>query len=158
MARYTEYLLEFLQHGYTLPENFDTVPAFAGTAFKDIFAAWYMWKEIGFDTEQRFDAELRARALVVVPHYVERINELNSVSSPSSAVFSESLETVDFLAPAGTTATIKNERGKTTVKRERTGAQSATETLEIMRDIEENRKNIYADLIGEFSSLFMGVY
>ena len=158
MARYTEYLFEFLDHGYTLPENFDTVPAFAGTAFKDIFAAWYKWKEIGFDTEQRFDAELRARALVVVPHYVERINELNSVSSPSSAVFSETLETVDFLAPAGTTATVKNESGKTTVKRERTGAQSATETIEIMRDIEENRKNLYADLIGEFSSLFMGVY
>lgn len=158
MARYTEYLFEFLEHGYTLPENFDTVPAFAGTAFKDIFAAWYKWKEIGFDTEQRFDAELRARALVVVPHYVEKITELNSVSSPSSAVFSETLETVDFLAPAGTTTTVKNESGKTTVKRQRTGAQSATETIEIMRDIEENRKNLYADLISEFSSLFMGVY
>ena len=158
MARYTEYLFEFLEHGYTLPENFDTVPAFAGTAFKDIFAAWYKWKEIGFDTEQRFDAELRARALVVVPHYVEKINELNALSSPSSAVFSETLETVDFLAPAGISATAANESGKTTVKRERTGAQSATETIEIMRDIEENRKNLYADLISEFSTLFMGVF
>ena len=158
MARYTEYLFEFLKHGYTLPENFDTVPAFAGTAFKDLFSAWYKWKEIGFDTEQRFDAELRARALVVVPHYVEKINELNSISSPSSAVFSETLETVDYLAPAGISATAGTESGKTTVKRQRTGAQSATETIEIMRDIEENRKNIYADLIGEFSSLFMGVF
>lgn len=158
MARYTEYLFEFLEHGYTLPENFDTVPAFAGTAFKDIFAAWYKWKEIGFDTEQRFDAELRARALVVVPHYVEKITELNNISSPSSAVFSETLETVDYLAPAGISATTKNESGKTTVKRERTGAQTVGETLEIMRDIEDNRKNIYAELISEFSSLFMGVY
>ena len=158
MARYTEYLFEFLEHGYTLPENFDTVPAFAGTAFKDIFAAWYKWKEIGFDTEQRFDAELRARALVVVPHYVERINELNSVSSPSSAVFSETLETVDYLAPGGISATAGTESGKTTVKRQRTGAQSATETIEIMRDIEENGKNLYAELISEFSSLFMGVF
>lgn len=158
MARYTEYLFEFLEHGYTLPEIFDTVPAFAGTRFKDIFAAWYKWKEIGFDTEQRFDAELRARALVVVPHYVEKINELNAISSPSSTVFSETLETVDFLAPAGISATTKNESGKTTVKRERTGAQTVGETLEIIRDIEDNRKNLYADLIGEFSSLFMGVF
>ena len=158
MARYTEYLFEFLEHGYTLPENFDTVPANAGTAFKDIFAAWYKWKEIGFDTEQRFDAELRARAIVVVPHYVEKINELNALSSPSSVVFSETLETVDFLAPSGTTATVKNESGKTTVKRERTGAQTVGETLEIVHDIEDNRKNLYAELISEFSSLFMGVY
>ena len=158
MARYTEYLFEFLEHGYTLPENFDTVPAYVGTPFKDIFAAWYKWKEIGFDTEQRFDAELRARAAVVVPHYVERISELNSVSSPSSSVYTENLETVDFLAPAGISSTPKNERGKTTVKREHTGAQNIGETIEIMRDIEEGRKNLYFELILEFSTLFMGVF
>lgn len=71
MAKYTELLSEYIEHGGELPAVFDTIKGFT-----DLFIGKYCDKEIGFETPILFEIKLNAKANIVIPAYAQRIEEL----------------------------------------------------------------------------------
>lgn len=70
MAKYTELLSEYLEHGGELPAVFGNIEG-----FEDLFKGKYCDREIGFETPVLFQIKLEARANLVIPAYVKRIAE-----------------------------------------------------------------------------------
>ena len=81
-ARYTETLADYLNNGHSLPTVFGEI-----TDFDDLFVAEYFNQEIGFETEDMFEARLDGKANVVVPYYAAKIEEItalvNAITEPN---------------------------------------------------------------------------
>lgn len=69
MAKYTELLSEYLAGGGELPTAFDEIDG-----FKDLFIGYFCDHEIGFETEELFKIKLETRANLVIPDYLDHIN------------------------------------------------------------------------------------
>lgn len=74
MARYTEYLVDYLNNGHTLPGLFSSI-----TDFDKLFTGFYCSSELGFETEELFEIRLETKAELVVPLYASRINTYNTL-------------------------------------------------------------------------------
>lgn len=72
MARYTELLSEYLEDGGQLPAVFSQIEG-----FEDIFKAYYIDHEIGFETPALFAIKLEAKANLVIPMYAGKIAAYN---------------------------------------------------------------------------------
>ena len=68
MAKYTELFAEYLESGGQLPAAFSQIEG-----FEDLFVAWFCDREIGFETETLFRIKLEAKAEIVIPAYVKRL-------------------------------------------------------------------------------------
>lgn len=66
-----------------LPSLFDKVPNITiddeVTTFKDAFILNFCEREIGFETEELFALKLEARAKLVLPFYISKLNQLASI-------------------------------------------------------------------------------
>ena len=155
MARYTEYLFEYLNNGHTLPDIFDTVPPYGGADFKALFTNFYRWREIGFDTEARFSDELGALAAVVVPDFVDRIKADSNIDL-SKTEYQNTDSTTIYAAPYGS-ADLSASMG-TTVTTGKHGLQSVSESIKLQEHLQDDPTNLYTVLLMRFEKLFMGVY
>lgn len=72
-AKYTEYLSDYLSHGYELPADFGLIDG-----FDDLFVGHYIDREIGFETEDLFEVKLASKAALVMPVYATRLAQLNA--------------------------------------------------------------------------------
>lgn len=79
-ARYTETLADYLNNGHTLPTIFNQI-----TDFDDLFVAEYFNQEIGFETEDMFEARLEGKANVVIPFYKTKMEEIADIIDRISA-------------------------------------------------------------------------
>lgn len=75
MAKYTELLAEYLESGGELPAAFSQIEG-----FEDLFIGEYADHEIGFETPTLFALKLEARANLVIPTYVERIEAIKQAN------------------------------------------------------------------------------
>ena len=151
MARYTSYLFEYLNDGFTLPEIFGEVPAVGTKTFSELFTSFYKWHEIGYDTEWRFHDELEARANLIVPDYVRRINAVAKLNAEIGTDDTE--ERTTYAAPAGTT-TGNNEQAREKITR----SETANELLASLDHLSDETRNIYVQLMNAFRTLFLGVW
>lgn len=84
MAKYTELFAEYLESGGELPAAFADIDG-----FEDLFKGYYIDKEIGFETEVLFKIKLETYANLIIPVYVERIENFktayNKILNPSKS-------------------------------------------------------------------------
>ena len=77
----TEFFGEYIKNNAGgFPSAFDKIPALDGIEFKDLFLEHFCDREIGFETEALFAIKLNARADLVCPIYVQKINDLNKLN------------------------------------------------------------------------------
>lgn len=74
MAKYTELLSEYLNHGGALPAVFSQIEG-----FETLFIGRYIDCEIGYETPELFSIKLETRANLVIPQYLRRINEIQAI-------------------------------------------------------------------------------
>lgn len=74
MAKYTELLSEYLEHGGQLPAVFSDIEGFT-----DLFIGKYIDHEIGFETPVIFQIKLNQRANIVFPAYLKRKVEIENI-------------------------------------------------------------------------------
>ena len=151
MSRYTTYLFEYLNDGFTLPEIFGEVPAVNGKTFAELFTGFFKWSELGYDTEWRFHDALEARANLIVPDYVRRINSVAKLNAEIGTDDTE--ERTTYAAPAGTTAG-NNEQAREKITR----SETANELLAELDHLNDDSRNLYVQLMIAFRNLFMGVW
>ena len=151
MARYTSYLFEYLNDGFTLPEIFGEVPAVGAKTFSELFTSFYKWHEIGYDTEWRFHDELEARANLIVPDYVRRINAVSKLNAEIGAGDTE--ERTTYAAPAAIT-TGDHEQAREKITR----SETSNELLASLDHLSDETRNIYVQLMNAFRTLFLGVW
>lgn len=85
--KYTELFTEYIANNggaeNALPSLFDKVPNITiddeVTTFKDAFILNFCEREIGFETEELFALKLEARAKLVLPFYISKLNQLASI-------------------------------------------------------------------------------
>lgn len=86
-AEHTEFFSEYIANNggaeNALPSLFDKVPNITiddeVTTFKDAFILNFCEREIGFETEELFALKLEARAKLVLPFYITKLNQLASI-------------------------------------------------------------------------------
>lgn len=86
-AEHTEFFTEYIANNggaeNALPTLFDKVPSITiddeVTTFKDAFILNFCDREIGFETEELFALKLEARAKLVLPFYINKLNQLASI-------------------------------------------------------------------------------
>ena len=86
-AEHTEFFSEYIANNggaeNALPSLFDKVPNITiddeVTTFKDAFILNFCEREIGFETEELFALKLEARAKLVLPFYISKLNQLASI-------------------------------------------------------------------------------
>ena len=86
-AEHTEFFSEYIANNggaeNALPALFDKVPNITiddeVTTFKDAFILNFCEREIGFETEELFSLKLEARAKLVLPFYISKLNQLASI-------------------------------------------------------------------------------
>ena len=86
-AEHTEFFSEYIANNggaeNALPSLFDKVPNITiddeVTTFKDAFILNFCEREIGFETEELFSLKLEARAKLVLPFYISKLNQLASI-------------------------------------------------------------------------------
>ena len=80
---FTQYIANNGGAEQALPSLFDKVPNIAiddeVTTFKDAFILNFCEREIGFETEELFALKLEARAKLVLPFYISKLNQLASI-------------------------------------------------------------------------------
>ena len=85
--KYTELFTEYIANNggaeNALPSLFDKVPNLTTdgevTTFKDAFILNFCDREIGFETEELFALKLEARAKLVLPFYINKLKQLESI-------------------------------------------------------------------------------
>ena len=85
--KYTELFTEYIANNggaeNALPSLFDKVPSLTTdgevTTFKDAFILNFCDREIGFETEELFALKLESRAKLVLPFYINKLKQLESV-------------------------------------------------------------------------------
>lgn len=86
-AEHTEFFTEYIANNggaeNALPTLFDKVPSITiddeVTTFKDAFILNFCDREIGFETEELFALKLESRAKLVLPFYINKLNQLASI-------------------------------------------------------------------------------
>lgn len=151
MARYTLYLFEYLNDGFTLPEVFGYVPTVSGFTFSELFTSYYKWSELGYDTEWRFHDALEARANLITQGFVDRINKVKTMTADIGEDDTE--ERTTYAAPAGTTAG-NNEQAREKITR----SQTDDELLRALAYLNNDAKNLYVEFMLAFRDLFLGVW
>ena len=80
---FTQYIANNGGAENALPSLFDKVPSITiddeVTTFKDAFILNFCEREIGFETEELFSLKLEARAKLVLPFYISKLNQLASI-------------------------------------------------------------------------------
>ena len=84
---HTEFFTEYIANNggaeNALPTLFDKVPSITiddeVTTFKDAFILNFCDREIGFETEELFALKLESRAKLVLPFYINKLNQLASI-------------------------------------------------------------------------------
>lgn len=80
---FTQYIANNGGAENALPTLFDKVPSITideeVTTFKDAFILNFCEREIGFETEELFALKLEARAKLVLPFYISKLNQLASI-------------------------------------------------------------------------------
>ena len=80
---FTQYIANKGGAENALPSLFDKVPNITiddeVTTFKDAFILNFCEREIGFETEELFALKLEARAKLVLPFYISKLNQLASI-------------------------------------------------------------------------------
>ena len=80
---FTQYIANNGAAENALPSLFDKVPNITidneVTTFKDTFILNFCDREIGFETEELFALKLEARAKLVLPFYISKLNQLASI-------------------------------------------------------------------------------
>lgn len=77
----TEFFGEYIRsNAGGFPSAFDKIPALDGIPFKDLFYEHFCDREIGFETEALFAIKFNARADLVCPIYVQKIEDLNKIN------------------------------------------------------------------------------
>lgn len=80
---FTQYIANNGGAENALPSLFDKVPNITiddeVTTFKDAFILNFCDREIGFETEELFALKLEARAKLVLPFYINKLNQLASI-------------------------------------------------------------------------------
>ena len=85
--KYTELFTEYIANNggaeNALPSLFDKVPNLTTdgevTTFKDAFILNFCDREIGFETEELFALKLESRAKLVLPFYINKLKQLESI-------------------------------------------------------------------------------
>ena len=85
--KYTELFTEYISNNggaeNALPSLFDKVPNLTTdgevTTFKDAFILNFCDREIGFETEELFALKLESRAKIVLPFYINKLKQLESI-------------------------------------------------------------------------------
>ena len=85
--KYTELFTEYIANNggaeNALPSLFDKVPNLTTdgevTTFKDAFILNFCDREIGFETEELFALKLESRAKLVLPLYINKLKQLESI-------------------------------------------------------------------------------
>lgn len=85
--KYTELFTEYIANNggavNALPSLFDKVPDLTTggevTTFKDAFILNFCDREIGFETEELFALKLESRAKLVLPFYINKLKQLESI-------------------------------------------------------------------------------
>ena len=85
--KYTELFTEYIANKggaeNALPSLFDKVPNITidgeVTTFKDAFILNFCDREIGFETEELFALKLESRAKLVLPFYINKLKQLESI-------------------------------------------------------------------------------
>ena len=85
--KYTELFTEYIANNggaeNALPSLFDKVPSLTTdgevTTFKDAFILNFCDREIGFETEELFALKLESRAKLVLPFYINKLKQLESI-------------------------------------------------------------------------------
>ena len=85
--KYTELFTEYIANNggaeNALPSLFDKVPNITidseVTTFKDAFILNFCDREIGFETEELFALKLESRAKLVLPFYINKLKQLESI-------------------------------------------------------------------------------
>ena len=85
--KYTELFTEYIANNggaeNAVPSLFDKVPNLTTdgevTTFKDAFILNFCDREIGFETEELFALKLESRAKLVLPFYINKLKQLESI-------------------------------------------------------------------------------
>ena len=85
--KFTELFTEYIANNggaeNALPSLFDKVPNLTTdgevTTFKDAFILNFCDREIGFETEELFALKLESRAKLVLPFYINKLKQLESI-------------------------------------------------------------------------------
>lgn len=170
MAKYTMLLNDYVRQGFSLP-SFEEIEGFS-----DLFFATFCDREIGFDTPQLFSIKLEARAKLVLPYYVMKIQlqtkYLGLLNTPIKTTYFEedvtanlgeqntSVTELPYDVQTAKPSTI-NKAEKTTNTNHREGnnrEEGTTDINAILNALNHNVNMILKDLLKEFDNLFMGVY
>ena len=149
MALYTETLYDYLKNGHVLPSIFDTIPKVNNVDFKTLFTYEYSEWELGFETEESFERKLEAKALEVVPDYVEKINQINA-------------RIKNVLKNQTTRRNFQNNEVTSTLNDQSSNSAEQVEfddpnaTLNAFHSF-QNLESTYKKLLKEFIPLFIGV-
>ena len=80
---FTQYIVNNGGADSAFPSLFDKIPSIViddeTTSFKDAFVLNFCDREIGFETEALFALKLEARAKLVIPRYVRKLEELSKL-------------------------------------------------------------------------------
>lgn len=135
MAKYTELLSEYIEHGGELPAVFDTIEG-----FEDLFVGRYCDCEIGFETPILFKIKLEAKANLIIPAYAKRISEFEEAKA---ALLNPEKKRIK-------TGTIKREYGK------RENTDSNTKTGEIVKSVKDTKTFTNEDHVSTEAELPFG--
>ena len=170
MAKYTMLLNDYVRQGFSLP-SFEEIEGFS-----DLFFATFCDREIGFETPQLFEIKLAARAKLVMPYYVLKIQLQNKylglLNAPVKTTYFEedvranlgeqksSITELPYDVTTAKPSTInKAEETINTNHREGNNREEGTTDINaILNALNHNVNMILKDLLKEFDSLFMGVY
>ena len=170
MAKYTMLLNDYVRQGFSLP-SFDEIEGFS-----DLFIATFCDREIGFETPPLFEIKLKARAKLVLPYYVKKIELQNKYLGLLNAPIKTTYFEEDVKANMGqqhNTATelpinVANAtpssladigaREDTNHREGNNREEGTTDINAILNALNHNVNMVLKDLVKEFDDLFMGVY
>lgn len=170
MAKYTMLLNDYVRQGFSLP-SFEEIEGFS-----DLFFATFCDREIGFETPQLFEIKLDARAKLVLPYYVKKLQlqtkYLGLLNAPVKTTYFEEDVTANLgqqhntatelpINVASATPSSLSDIGAREDTNHREGnnrEEGTTDINAILNALNHNVNMILKDLLKEFDSLFMGVY
>lgn len=160
MAKYTETLQEYLQDN-ELPEEFAEIEG-----FEDVFKAYFIDKEIGFETEELFKVKLSGRSALVIPLYKERIAHINAyiskLANPKKVIKmkmgAQKIKTTELPIDASNAEPSLVNDNDAYENKQIEKDYSITNLLSMIKFLKGEDVNIVKNLLAEFDSLFMQVY
>ena len=146
MAKYTILYKDYLED-HDEPKEFKDIEGFG-----ELFYSEYADREIGFETEDNFELKLNARAKLLIPLYVSKIeNVRKALGSITDNKVTSKNKITDLPIDSDEAEPNQETEGETT------GA-SISEAILRKRELEGKEKVILQDLLDEFKDLFMLIY